>query len=96
MSPRRPVCFFNLGHTIHYTLLDSTFIRVFGYEESTGTIFEVRGIVVLRFSRQLMMTLPKFGQNCIFLILKYSFFYIYFYAQFSHIHFIYIYYVKVF
>ena len=45
-----------LGHTIHYTLSDSTFIRVFGYEESTGIIFEVREIVVLRFRRQLTIT----------------------------------------
>ena len=38
---------------------DSTFIRVFGYEESTRTILEVRGIVILRFRRHLMMTLQN-------------------------------------
>ena len=42
-----------LGQTIHYTISGSAFIRVFGYEESTGIIFEVREIVVLRFRRQI-------------------------------------------
>ena len=52
-----------LAHTIHYTLSDSAFIKVFGYKESgsTGPICEVRGIVLLQFRRHLMMTLPQFG-----------------------------------
>ena len=44
---------------------------VFGYEESTGIIFDVRGIVVLRFMRTLM-TLTKFVRNLLFLKKKNS------------------------
>ena len=64
--PQGPLIRPCLGHTTHYTLSDSTFIRVFGYEESTGIIFEVRGTVVLRFMRQLIMTLTKFVHNLLF------------------------------
>ena len=42
------------------------FIRVFGYGESIGNIFEVQNFVVKWFRRHFMMTLPKFGQKGLF------------------------------
>ena len=37
------------GQTILHIVWDSTFTRIFGYGESTENIFEVHGIVTLRF-----------------------------------------------
>ena len=54
LLPRRPFGIYRQTILLIYT--DSIFIMVFGYGESTGTIFEVRGIVVLPFRRHLMMT----------------------------------------
>ena len=62
LLPRRPKkkkasLYLTFIHKLYFLFIQILYLLwYFGYGESTGTIFEVRGIVVLRFRRHLMMT----------------------------------------